>query len=267
MDDQADPLAELRRQIDAADDAIFDLIRRRAALVASVGASKAAAPKRAIYRPAREAQIMRRLAARSADPAEAASMIRIWRALIAASYAKQGGVRVVADRAVAGVAREHFASEAIEIVPAPGPACVGVLSSNGADLAVTRLPAAGGPRSWFAMNCGIGAMKYPFYVCGRLPFYAAALDGLVEALVYSRERPGPSGDDTTLIAAPPDKAPAGATKIWRGKLRDPLSVFALQGYVKPDDPMFKVYGFVWLGAYPRPLGPSGPRPDNFAEAS
>jgi chorismate mutase-like protein len=278
MNDTPADLAELRRSIDAIDDELFALLKKRAALVASVGASKAGA-KGAIYRPAREAQIMRRLVERAGDPAEAAAMVRIWRALIAASYARQGGMRVIADRTVAPIARSHFATEAIGAESSALGACYKIYLGQSInnppppedswDVAVTRIPAPGGPRSWFAWVYEMRYLKVPLYVCGRLPFYslAPAAEPEPEALVYSGEVPGPSGQDTTLIAARADAAPAGAARIWAGRLPDALSLFALEGYVKPDEPTFKKNRIVWLGAYPRPLGPDGPRPDTFAEPS
>ena len=55
-------LEELRREIDEIDDAIHDLLMRRAQVVEQVGIAKR--PDNQIVRPGREAVILRRLAAR-----------------------------------------------------------------------------------------------------------------------------------------------------------------------------------------------------------
>src|SRR5690242_12575942 len=92
------PLEELRRAIDAVDDGLLDLVLRRGELVAEVGRGKSAG-EAPIYRPAREAQVLRRLLARARDANEKHHVLRIWRALMAASYERQGGLRLVADPA------------------------------------------------------------------------------------------------------------------------------------------------------------------------
>jgi chorismate mutase-like protein len=73
-------LADLRREIDRIDDALHDLIMRRAELTAGVAASKPGGS--GTVRPAREAAILRRLVARHKGSFPRAIVARIWREII-----------------------------------------------------------------------------------------------------------------------------------------------------------------------------------------
>ncbi|MGF1463617.1 MAG: chorismate mutase [Maricaulaceae bacterium] len=83
-------VADLRREIDAIDDALVDLIAQRAAYAAAVRAAKGGDQAEFLWRPAREAMMARRLAARAkADPE---LLERIWGELTGANLAAQGPV-------------------------------------------------------------------------------------------------------------------------------------------------------------------------------
>ena len=63
MNDAPRSLDALRREIDTVDDTLHDLLTQRAALVAEIGALKSS-ERTTIFRPAREALLLRRLLAR-----------------------------------------------------------------------------------------------------------------------------------------------------------------------------------------------------------
>src|SRR3546814_11677568 len=67
-------LDDLRRQVDEIDDAIHDLLMRRAKLGESIGLVKG--DGRATLRPEREAQILRRLASRPEERPEGKECVR-----------------------------------------------------------------------------------------------------------------------------------------------------------------------------------------------
>src|SRR5688572_768650 len=69
MSDRPPGLDDLRHAIDKCDEAILDLLTKRNALSRSVGLGKALTGA-AIWRPAREARILRRLLGRFDDPHE-----------------------------------------------------------------------------------------------------------------------------------------------------------------------------------------------------
>ena len=82
-------LNSLRHQIDEIDDTIHDLLMRRIELARRIGQEKSQAEGSA-FRPAREAQIIRRLAARHHEPFPFPVVVRIWREIIAASLSVEG---------------------------------------------------------------------------------------------------------------------------------------------------------------------------------
>lgn len=254
------PLEELRRAIDAVDDGLLDLVVRRGELVAEVGRSKSTSDA-PIYRPAREAQIMRRLLARPSDSDEKDRILRIWRAIMAASYERQGGLRIAADPAVEWEATLHFcprnrpaAASAVE--------AVGKVVAGAAELAVVPAPTPFGGAPWLPPLIEARRKGAPVFVLSRLPFFAVPGLSAVDALVVGRGIVDPSGDDVTLAAAA--KAPAGAITACFETGAKGLSLFAHAEYLRPDDPRLGAAGAVWLGAYPRPLDPSGPRAVEFA---
>lgn len=254
------PLEDLRRAIDAVDDGLLDLVVRRGELVAEVGRGKAAgdAP---IYRPAREAQIMRRLLARPADAEEKDRILRIWRAIMAASYERQGGLRLVADPAVEWEATVHFCPRT-RPASAAAPEALARVLAGGADLAVVPAPTPFGGAAWLPALIEARRAGAPVFVLSRLPYFAAPGAAGAEALVVGRGIVDPSGDDVTLSAGV--AAPAGAATACFEIGAKTLSLFAHAEYVRPDDSRLGAAGAVWLGAYPRPLDPNGPRAVEFA---
>src|SRR5436190_10604936 len=89
-------LEEVRRRIDAIDAELLRLVDERAALARDVAAAKAAAGDAGRFglRPAREAQLLRKLLAGPRKAATASLIVRIWRELIGESLATQGPFRL-----------------------------------------------------------------------------------------------------------------------------------------------------------------------------
>lgn len=77
----SDKLLELRNQIDAIDDQLLELLNRRGQLAQSVGHAKNGAP---IYRPEREAQVVRRLQAVNPGPLTAKAVERLFKEIMSA---------------------------------------------------------------------------------------------------------------------------------------------------------------------------------------
>lgn len=82
-------LAQLRERIDAIDDQLHGLLMERAKLVGTVAGAKSGSPA-PLYRPGREAQILRRLVERHEGSFPLASLTLIWRQIISASMGLQG---------------------------------------------------------------------------------------------------------------------------------------------------------------------------------
>jgi chorismate mutase len=87
-------LAELRRQIDATDDQLLELLERRLELARGVGAAKSSEPSPYLnLKPDREAHVLSRLVARAA-PETKALALSLWREVMAAGLAVQGELTV-----------------------------------------------------------------------------------------------------------------------------------------------------------------------------
>src|SRR5258707_7202863 len=113
----AEDIDKLRREIDAVDDELLQLINRRAGLAGRIGARKQGAPA---YRPERETQILRRVAEASAGPLAPERVTAVFREVISACRGLEEAIRVTylgpegtfSEQAV----RKHFGA-AVEALP------------------------------------------------------------------------------------------------------------------------------------------------------
>jgi len=83
----ADALARLRAQIDTLDDEILARLNARAVLAREIGALKGDASKVAIYRPEREAQVLRRIQTNNPGPLSGEVVARLFREVMSACLA------------------------------------------------------------------------------------------------------------------------------------------------------------------------------------
>ena len=200
----AEGLKGLRAELDALDDALHDLIMRRAEVVARVGALgvKGAVP----LRPGREAAILRRLLARHNGSFPASSLVRLWRELIGGMTALQRPLRIAVggaggDAACLAAAREHFGAVApMRHYPSSAQA-IREVSVGLAVAAVLPMPREDElPREawWTAL---LHKDDPRIYVVARLPFWGKRPEGapMVQAFVASAAAPDPSGDDRSLL--------------------------------------------------------------------
>jgi chorismate mutase/prephenate dehydratase len=89
----ADPLAELRRQIDAIDEQLVKLLNDRARVVVEVGRLKHATGG-AIYAPDREKRVLERVRSLNDGPLPHSAMEAIWRELMSGSFALEKPLRI-----------------------------------------------------------------------------------------------------------------------------------------------------------------------------
>jgi chorismate mutase len=197
-------LSGLRAELDAIDDALHDLLRRRAGTVAALAES--GIKGRSLLRPGREATIIRRLLARHDGKLPRQALARIWRELFAASIAMQGPfvVAVCELDPAAGytqAAREHFgALTPLRIHRSPAQAMAEV-SARSAAVAVLPLPLEDEtPRDawWTAL---LQKDEPRIHVVARLPFWAPRPEGAprVQALVVAAAAPDPTEHDRSLL--------------------------------------------------------------------
>lgn len=282
------PLDQLRREIDAIDDALHDLIMRRAEVVRRVAGAKESAGGRAVLRPGREARILRRLVARHEGAFPMAALIRIWRELISASVAMQAPFPVAVflpepDPGYWDLAREQFGNYAPMIPMATPEATIAEVAEGRATVAVLPMPSEPMPSeeededaAWWtapAFRRDKDAGTTP-HVIWHLPFTGTSSGpraGL-QAVVLSLAPPEDSGEDHSLFLF--ETAAAGALAnlmaalaahgltpirfVAREDGAKGLVLVVLEGYIEAHDPRLlavadeigRVYG---LGGYPVPF--------------
>lgn len=267
-------LDEIRAEIDRIDQAVHDLLMRRVEVVRGVGKVKgASAPK---WRPAREAQLIRRLVARHRGEMPIGVLVRIWREMvIGGSLALQEAVSV---SVAAGddsrsdcwdLARDHFGSIVPLHATSSARQVVRRVAQGKATIGVVPLPV-GNEAWWPALADGKSS---GVRVVARLPF-ASGGNGRsgTGALAIARAAFEPSGNDRTLVAieAEPGRTAslaaaraAGFSAMSLGALKAKRGLACLldvEGFVDDDDPRLatlrvdpRVSKVNVIGGYPVPL--------------
>ncbi|WP_372621491.1 chorismate mutase [Falsiroseomonas sp.] len=237
-------LVALRTEIDRLDDALHDLLMRRAEVVARLAASRTKGNGPAL-RPGREALILRRLLARHAGPLPRAALVRLWRELLAATTAMQSPLTVAACLPEAGmeVLRSHLGLAAP--VKRLGREAAALAESEAGRAALVALPASG---RWWRTH-------YPsrLFATARLPFFGTA-DCTV--FLLSPAPPDASGDDRTLVRVPVrGEAGLAAAGLPPAVLtrEDDLALVELPGMIALGDPRLASLGATVLGAYATPV--------------
>lgn len=210
-------LDSLRREVDRLDEAMVDLLVERMRVVQEIARVKQAeADGRPAIRPAREAQIIRRLAGRADGRFPALALSRMWRELLAATTRAQRPFAVAAcvpaeAPGLWDVARDHFGSlTPLRRVDSPQQA-LRLLTAGEAQLACLPLP--GEQDSWWTYLLHGPGKEIRAVI--RLPFCRdGAQAEAASALVMGTLPPEPSGDDATLVAL------EATAELSRGRLLD-----------------------------------------------
>jgi chorismate mutase len=188
-----DDISDVRRQIDAIDSQLADLIAQRCGLSGRVAAAKRAAGDQAFgWRPAREVEILRTVmrAQASLNPELA---FRIWRALMSANLVAQGGLAIVTVAQAQEAAKAAFSVGTRPSVFASALQALDAVVQNPNAIAVLPWPT---DDDWWV------AMMAPAYsnlfVCAASPLCG----GDAEALLIATQPVTQAGDDISLIAGP-----------------------------------------------------------------
>jgi chorismate mutase / prephenate dehydratase len=201
-------LAGLRRQLDEIDDRVHDLLIERAEIVGEVAASKKADETDrdvAFYQPAREAQILRRLAARHRGALPFATIVRIWREMLAATVRLETpfAVAVFAPAEAQGfwdLARDHYGSHTPMSAYQSIGQVIRAVTEGRASAGILPMPQEGDPDPWWRHLLSEDANAPR--VVARLPFGArgnARSDG-ADALALGPGKPQETGADRTFFA-------------------------------------------------------------------
>jgi chorismate mutase len=182
-------LADLRREIDRIDEAMHRLLMERGDIIDTLIATKKTAESGSAFRPAREADMMKRLVARHRGILPLDTAESIWRVIIATFTYVQAPFSVHADlsageAAMRDTARFHFGFT-VPFVTHMGPGgVVTAVSASRGDIGL--VPAAGGATCWWTALEEDEAPK----IITRLPFVERA-DHPAGLPVFGIARPNP----------------------------------------------------------------------------
>ncbi|MDE0810617.1 MAG: chorismate mutase, partial [Alphaproteobacteria bacterium] len=133
-------LDELRREIDEIDVDLHDLLIRRVEIGREVAQAKAGeSTKGPNLRPGREAQIMRRLAARNRDPLAIASVARIWREILSANLNQQVSITASVfspEPSTNDLAREYCGTASTISITDSAAAAIEAVANGSAQIAI-----------------------------------------------------------------------------------------------------------------------------------
>jgi len=194
----APTLADLRREIDRIDEAMHRLLMERGDIIDTLIATKKTAESGSAFRPAREADMMRRLVERHKGILPLDTAESIWRVIIATFTYVQAPFSVHADLSAGEPAmrdsvRFHFGFT-VPFMTHMGPAGVtAAIAASRGDLGL--VPATTAKTAWWTALEGDGAPK----IIARLPFVERA-DHPAGLPVFAIARPNPDALVTDIEA-------------------------------------------------------------------
>lgn len=260
------------------------MLIERAEVVRRIGALKDDRRNdRLALRPAREARILRRLAALAGERFPRPVLVRMWRELLAATLRLQTPMSVAVfasppELATWDLARDHFGSMTPMTRMESASQALRSVSDGSATVAVLPLPNDDDPW-WLAL---MAQHQDCLRVFARLPFVTAAAGEGEEAhaLAIARLEPEPSGDDLALLAIEAESGvsrarlrnlltAAGLEPVWLaawrpGDLAQAVHLVEVDSFVAQGDERVgavlaaargEVLRIVPVGGYPRSLPP------------
>jgi chorismate mutase/prephenate dehydratase len=235
-------LKKLREQIDAIDDSVLRLISERASLAQQVGRAKNGEK---IYRPEREAQIVRRLTDNNPGPLSNDSVERLIREIMSACRALEQSTRV-AYLGPAGTFSEtavykQFGNEVDALAEADIDACFRAVETGRADFAV--VPVENSTEGSVSRTLDL-IVASPLKICGEvlLPIHQNLMRKLPSPASgggAGGEGVGVSGEDDTSSPLPtPDETTSHSTKPASGQ----VAGYPPKGEGVNATPIHRVYG-------------------------
>jgi chorismate mutase len=182
-------LADLRREIDRIDEAMHRLLMERGEIIDTLIATKKTAESGSAFRPAREADMMKRLVERHRGLLPLDTVESIWRVIIATFTYVQAPFSVHADlsageAAMRDSARFHFGFTVPFVTHIGAAGVVAAIAASRGDLGL--VPATGASGAWWTALEGHDAPK----IIARLPFVERA-DHPAGLQVFAIARPNP----------------------------------------------------------------------------
>ncbi len=237
----AQPVHDLRQQIDAIDDALLDLFAQRMALAPALKAAKGGAEGVAAMRPAREVLVLKRLIARAGPALDANHLVDVWRQIMAASLNAQTEIEV----AIAGagdvmryhdVARRYFGHGVRFTREAEVRTALNRAVDQDRVVAVVPWPGSSGSGVWWP--CLTETRYHCLSMVAALP-----MRGEAEVALFARTNQfeATGHDESLALAYDPHHRltrclnTAQLTGRELGRASDKL-LLSLDGFVPPDDP-------------------------------
>lgn len=276
-----DTLAALRREIDAIDDSLHDLIIERTKVVERVRNAKRG--EKIKIRPAREAEILYRLMARHSGHFPKRELARIWRELIVATLRFEGPFSVAVYVGENGaeyseMARDQYGSFTPMTRHVSARAVVEAVRNLDATVGVLPLPRRDDEEHWWRLL--VSETPDTPRVIARLPFIGGAAGADLEALVICAIDQEETGRDRSFLAIEAETdigfkaieqalSQAGASavshQVWHDPERPAAWTYLIElfGFVNPkgrrltrlkDGLGRRATRLVHLGGYATPLG-------------
>ena len=189
-------LADLRREIDRIDEGMHRLLMERGDIIDQLIATKKTAESGSAFRPAREAEMMKRLVERHRGILPLDTAESIWRVIIASFTYVQAPFSVHADlsageAAMRDSARFHFGFTVPFVAHMGASGVVAAVAASRGDIGL--VPATGGSTAWWSALEGDDAPK----IIARLPFVERA-DHPAGLAVFGIARPNPDAIVTDI---------------------------------------------------------------------
>ena len=195
-------LQNLREEIDKIDEKLHNLIMKRSSVVARIRDVKKRADSE-IFHPGREADVLRRLAARHKGELSCGVVLRIWRELISGLVGIQAKFSVAVfeknDPSYWDIARDYFGTKATLNRFATERGVLQAVADETAMAGVIPIPDESANAWWLSL---VGRKdEESVRICGRLPFFPGSngRGDSVEALLISKVTPVSTGDDYSFL--------------------------------------------------------------------
>lgn len=221
-------MTALREAIDAIDGQLARLIAQRSGLARAIAEAKKAAGDSGFgWRPAREIDILRGLISREPDldPALAAA---VWRALIAANLAAQGGLDVVTTLEAAPWAKLAFGSASETRILSASQA---LMAAKQGARTIACLPWPTDNQGWWVDL--LDASLAGVHVCAASP--QIVTNGAPASLLLAHRPPEASGGDISLLAG--SKAALAGYGGTRLSEQGDVALIQLSGFLDLDEPL------------------------------
>jgi len=278
-------LEEIRREIDALDHQVHDLLMRRAELIVKVIEAKRKNNMHTVQ-PEREAMMIRRLLGRHSGVLPREAIARIWRELVGAVSLVQTNLKATVTVPEGGkgllywdMAKDYFSS-VLPLQKSETPlSALAAVREGEVTFAVVPWPEVEEDKPWWSFLMTEEG-EAPMRIMARLPFgdrNKANVSPDHQALVVGKIKFEPSGDDRSFLALDLDHSVSRTRIIDRSKQMGltPRSIYSMRaqnngntlhllevdGYVAQNDPKltellerleYPEGRCVCLGGYPTP---------------